>query len=758
MINPPYTKFDHSSLAGDYAPKAARVDLTILRRDAHDLLDTEARRNLQGWRHLKHLHERALASVRHEIATGDRARCLSLERSAAAKELGAAAAEGPAVAVVGESGVGKSALALQSFAPVDGPDPDVLQALCINLRQIAERTVEFESLLELPLSRLLGELSAPQRVLVVDGADAVGEGRYEAFRYLLDAARQSDVKVVAVTSVATKELVLDALTDAFGNGVKEHPVAPLTDTEVDQVVETFPELEKLGADSRSREILRRLVVVDLLVRASVSGVPLTDADAMNDVWERLVRRSGSTNRGSPDARVSVMLRLAHLELTGGDRLAAISGLDPEALDGLRRDGLLRTSPEDPFGIGPEFAHDELRRYAVARLLLLGDVPTTALSRAGAPRWSLSAAQLACQAWLGRPATAERPLLGRFHYLQRSFDALVEDGLGARWGDVPGEALLKQADPSELLRDAWDELRADDSAGLKRLVRLVDQRLRDDNRVVDIAAVEPIIELLLDEPAPWRLGDYVNDLLRAWLRAHVIAGSAQGHPLRILLRERLVAACAAADQALADKQAAETSANRAPETGETRSSEQAHPSLPRGVGPGDHTGFRRARPRIPQEITDPLVLELLALLGPDLDESGEKVLQRVAREAPGWLGPAVEEPFTGFALASYRPGLLAELTGAYYLDDSANAFGLPDDGIRSHRSRAAGLLTPLASWSRGPFMALFQSDFPRGVAVLNRLLNHAARVRVDVTLGTSTSGFGTEAPVSARIRVSVHSRL
>lgn len=715
-------------LAGEYAPKAARVDLKRLRRDAHSLVDTNARRNRRGWTHLNHLHERALASVRHEITSADRGRSLSLERGDAAKELDKAAGEAAAVVVTGESGVGKSALALQAFAPAPVAGPEALQALCINLRQVPALTVEFEALLGLPLSTLLGELSAPRRVLVVDGVDAVAEGRGEAFNYLLDAASQSDVKVVAVTSLATEQMVLDALAHRFGEDIRKHRVGPLADIEINQIVETFPEVEKLGADPRSRGILRRLVVVDLLVRASGSSVPLTDADAMNDVWARLVRGPERTNRGSPDARVSVMLRLADLELTGGDRLAAISGLDPEALEGLRRDGLLRTSPEDPFGIGPEFAHDELRRYAVARLLLLDDVPTTALSRAGAPRWSLSAAQLACQAWLGRPATAERPSLGRFHYLQRSFDALVQDGLGARWGDVPGEALLKQADPSALLRDAWDELRADDSAGLKRLVRLVDQRLRDDDRVVDIAAVEPIIELLLDEPAPWRLGDYVNDLLRAWLRAHVIAGSAAGHPLRILLRERLVVGCAAADQALAEKQAAETSANRAPETGETRSSEQAHSSLPRGVGPGDHTGFRRARLRLPQEITDPLVLELLALLGPDLDESSEKVLQRVAREAPGWLGPAVEEPFTGFALASYRRGFLAELTGAYYFDDSANAFGLPDDGIRSHRSRTADLLTPLASWSRGPFMALFQSDFSRGVAVLNRLLNHAARVR------------------------------
>ena len=49
-------------------------------------------------------------------------------------------------------------------------------------------------------------------------------------------------------------------------------------------------------------------------------------------------------------------------------------IDAAALDGLRRDGLLRSSLDDPFSIGPEFAHDELRRYAIARLLLVGRGP------------------------------------------------------------------------------------------------------------------------------------------------------------------------------------------------------------------------------------------------------------------------------------------------------------------------------------------------------------------------------------------------
>ena len=92
--------------------------------------------------------------------------------------------------------------------------PDSVQALCINLRHVPKLTVEFESTLGYPLPTLLSELSAPQRMLVIDGADAVAEGMEDAFRYLVDAAIGADLKVIAVTAVDGCQVVLDILNDA----------------------------------------------------------------------------------------------------------------------------------------------------------------------------------------------------------------------------------------------------------------------------------------------------------------------------------------------------------------------------------------------------------------------------------------------------------------------------------------------------------------------------------------------------------------
>ncbi|MDE2823834.1 MAG: hypothetical protein OXK79_10055, partial [Chloroflexota bacterium] len=317
-------------------------------------------------------------------------------------------------------------------------------------------------------------------------------------------------------------------------------------------------------------------------------------------------------------------------------------------------------------------------------------------------------------------------------------------------------------PQGVLRDAWPRLLSDDAVGLRRLARLVDQRLRDKRGIVNHTAIAPVIKLLLDDVTPWRSGKYIEDLLRDWLQAHVVAETPAGHPLRVLLRERLMEACAAGDRRLAqERQAAVTTSQadkepqmrreelgflmrllsafrrlfawvvdpdaRSPERVKTdRHSAGSHSHRFVEIGCGSRP--RRQRPAVPREIKDAIVLELLALLGPDLGSDGEAILCRVARDAPSWLAPAVEELFTGRALASFGCGLLARLTAAYYLDDESGGFRHDNDGIRRHRARSFGIF-PQFGYLRGPFMSLLQTDFGNGVSVLNRLLNHAARIRV-----------------------------
>ena len=235
----------------------------------------------------------------------------------------------------------------------------------------------------------------------------------------------------------------------------------------------------------------------------------------------------------------------------------------------------------------DFAHDEIRRYAVARVLLADGDPAAAILNAGAPRWALSAARLACQAVLAQSDRAENRLQARFGRVQSAFDTVVDAGYGARWADVPDEALLTLGDPSALLIDTWPALRSGDQAGLRRLIRIVEQR-HGDSGTVDPVVVEPIITLLLEDAAPWRGADEIAKLLRHWLRALVCA-----MPLRdIRCAWSSANACSTVcEQAEAAQKAheEETLPRRAAMTDEERDAEQeraqARPPIPPVLGLG-----------------------------------------------------------------------------------------------------------------------------------------------------------------------------
>jgi hypothetical protein len=92
----------------------------------------------------------------------------------------------------------------------------------------------------------------------------------------------------------------------------------------------------------------------------------------------------------------------------------------------------------------------------------------------------------------------------------------------------------------------------------------------------------------------------------------------------------------------------------------------------------------------------VVVELIALLGPDLGGDGEAVLRRIADADPRGLAPALEGIVCGRALAGYRRGFLADMTLAYYLDEEQDgSAGLGhDDGVRDHQGLSYGM--PLAA--------------------------------------------------------------
>lgn len=716
-------------LAGEGAAQAAVLDAATLRQRLHGHIVTDAHARPAGWARLAELDRQARATARRALAAGPTELVMPREECKAA--LKEAIATNDDLVVVGNSGVGKSALVMDAIRPEHlGVDR---QALALQLRQLPSTQAELLTSLVDPPATLFGELTASQRMLVIDAAESIAEQRADVFNYLVRAANESGFQVIAVSTTegagAVKQL-MESVTD----GVKRHDVPGFDDGELMIVAEHVPALKRLVDNDRSRELLRRPIVIDLLCRAGDPGLPLSEAQALEHVWHHLVRNGGNSDGGAPDSREQVMLRLASHAVGQVHTDEVLGLLDFDAVEGLRRSGLLLPASRLPWELVPSFQHDLLRAYSVARLLLADRNPSDALQAIGSPRWTLPSARLACEIALAAPEEPSLPRAGRFASLQTGFDAIASGDAGERWSDAPTEALLVSPEPEALLTDAWPLLLENDAYGLRRMIRVLHGRHQRDG-ILDAVVAEPVVAQLVDAGAPASLDEDAGELVRDWLRALVLSRAPSDHPVRIALRSGIVEECAASERDLDEKEA-DRQAKLAARTPEQIAADEARHKEFDVMRQGSLGGRRRrrkksARHRTYQWIGDARI-EQLALLGPDLGQSGEAILRRIAEDEPQSLDHAVEPLLAGQSLALYDRELLIDLAAAYYIEDDEDDYGwssgLLDRGIRDHRHR--GGFGPLASFTRGPFIALFRADYRGGVSLLNRMLDHGARYRVE----------------------------
>ena len=679
-----------TQLVGRYDPAGADVNETMLRRDLVGSADLKrSSRHPEAWQTLDSLAERLLQRTPTHL-TDQSQSSLELERASARadlvealKSVGASSIETPSTLVVsGEPDVGKSALTLRAVEDAR----DVGGAITtVSLRDLPPTTVEVEHFLRAPLGDVLAGTDVHQvRLLVVDGAEAALEGRRDLLGDLAIAALRAGLGVAAVTRADGEYAVRDVLRRA-SSAVSPAEITPashlvkgLTTAEVEQVGRAFPALTHLSQDQRSAWVLARPGLVDLLLRAgasrSLEDRALSEADVFAAVWSGLVRlnESPAAQDVSPDEREQALLALARGILESG---APSSGLPARALPSLRSDGLLLSAgPTVAWSEGDEFASDLIRDFALARLLRIeGYGP---LASAGAPRWAIRAARLACQTALAASRESSEQVLRE---QQAQFQQMAAEH-GERWAELPLEAMLPLGDA---LDHAWPAISSGAYEELATLVRLALQRYADFG-LGQPASLTPLVKLLCDhwaevrERGPYTLTEKASELLLAWLRGLIRAGVGND-PLRARLRDTLL----------------------------------KHSSHPR----------------------DDFVVEALALLGPDLDDRAEQHLRDLVATAPGFLAPAVESLMASRALAQRSTDLLAELTDAYYIelprdDEWERGYSTLDDGVRDHDRTTMSFASPGANWGYGPFWNLLASDPRLGSRTINRILDHGARVRAE----------------------------
>jgi hypothetical protein len=526
------------------------------------------------------------------------------------------------------------------------------------------------------------------------------EGAASLLRDLADAAHEAGLGLVAVTRddarAAVQETLAETVPAVARPGANDAPavaeVPPLADGETGAVREIFPELSRLASDVRSQWLLRRLGIIDVLLRGeAIAALPdgsLSEADVFGAVWYAWVRHRDQPSAGgaSPDGREQVMLELARRSLAPSGAAPAPMMADPNALPSLRSDGLLLSAgPEFAFRQGDEFSTDTVRDFALARLFLREGFES--LRAVGAPRRALRAARLASQAKLvqvTRSSAGPAATCAELRELQQQFDALAV-AFGDRWADLPWEAALSAGSAEAVLEaDASDLLRPDGHA-LSRVLRLLMQRFSGEGAADPVIAA-PVVAFLVSHAedigkASYGLAEQAEKLTRAWLRGVSrvertpggVDRAAGWRPLRVRVRDHLL---------------------------------------------------RLDPPR------SEVKLECLALLGADTDAEVASYLRALAADQPGLLAPCVEQFDAMMSLAAADPGLLFELTEAYYIERTIRWGGLAgfDDGIRRHRF-GPGIGVPFASWHFGPFWLLLRTAPVRALALINRMLDHAALYRV-----------------------------
>ena len=695
--------------ATQFAQRGSEVDASSVRRQIHTVLASGRGRAAAAWTQLGEEQKSALVAVQHSLAGAVEVPREALREQVQAKFADAGVAA-TAVIITGESGTGKSALTLSAAEQLAAASHE-FEFVVLNLRRTRDSIGALSAALGMPLAEVLREMSATSRILLVDAADAALEGRDALLRELAGAASDAGVGLALVAADTALADVKNALVGLYADpSVVEIP--GLDDDELKYVGVRVPAIAGALRNLPPKSLYRRLVIVDLLARTgSTLTSTLDEWGCLQVIWSDLVDRA-APGKSNGEARTQTLLALSEeaLNLPDGDR--KYPHQHPAAIDALRADRLV--APRNLMKSEANFGHDEIRRFSTAIRLVQATSLTDTLLASGPIRWAMSAAKLACQ---GRLVNAEDSSSELVELIEK-FDELGQ-GTRVRWKDVPLEAALEMPNAFDLLRHLLhaDPDRVDDV--LATFIRVADVYLRHED-MVDVARGEPVARLVVEEvDEPWHREDEEFLLLRDWLHSCIVDRVPAGNTTRVALRSALLEHWAE-HYVPKDKRPAEV---------ETESVYN--------IFEGAFIDRPRSRRALPWQITNERLVELLALLGPDINDDVVACLRAIAEDSPEHLQPAVDKSWCAWAIAMHDQHILLELTEVYYIDPGPRR-GRRYNGIREHEF---AFRQSMSGHGRGPFWVMARFAMVHEWApVLNRILNHAVKVQSSDDDGTG-SGTG-----------------
>lgn len=612
------------------------------------------------------------------------------------------------VLVSGPAGVGKSVLARRAVKELGTTATTVVINLAGRGREsLVDLHAEFGADLAaaLPTAATTGP-----RILLIDGAEHALVDNGRLLTAVLNVVPRDPATAPAWTVVLTARTeAIDVIRRHLGAAPLQVNISEVDDEEVAAIVREFPQLTSLTQNARSRRLLRRPYLVDLLVRANAQlddDRVLGEEDVMVHVWDHVVRREegARTGVGSPHDRAVACSALAE-ESARTATGSALSSADGDAIRGLLSDDVLvrhRTRYR--------FAHDILLDYSLA-MRLLEDDHTQLLSQVDELRRLIRAVRLTLQRRLGDVVNVSSPDAIREwkSAVQLAEDLAAQNG--GRWRDLPYEALLSMGNPRPLLHALKPALLANDGAQLLHLLQVTRRFTTTSNRgpegdgpQLDVLLAAPVVDFLgvIGHGAPRSTTYLAADVVHQWLLSAARTGTALDDYLTDPPGLSRAAAMWAEDDTYGDRLKA--------------------------------------------------VLRALALLGLHFTTEARAVFDRLA-EHNDELSVIVEEPDVAAAAAAASPDLLLLVAGRYYLDQSLTLDraqtraaggrrrrrtralwigGEDEDGVRDHLPRfrrrdKAGLAAP----HYGPFSALLESSPAHGLRLVGAVVDAATASRTAV---------------------------
>ncbi len=303
-----------------------------------------------------------------KITIGDTA---EIARDALTNQVLNALNENQVVLISAPAGLGKSAVAKVC-----------LELLVRDLYCLAFRAEEFSvSHIDQTLQQaqvrangteLLGILAGQGRKLVlVESVERLLEASVrDAFADLLNLAqRDRGLGLLITCRDYSLETVSSALLGQAGLAFKVIEVPPLADEELDQAVASVAHLSNALQHESLKRLLRSPYLLDKAAQmdwSDTEGLPTNEREFRRRCWVEVIRRNAAAADGMPERRQRVFEEVALRRARQLRPFVGIEDLDAGALESLRNDGLIVSSPETGSLAAP--GHDVLEDWAIIQWL------------------------------------------------------------------------------------------------------------------------------------------------------------------------------------------------------------------------------------------------------------------------------------------------------------------------------------------------------------------------------------------------------